>query len=121
MSRSLWMSLLPEGRRNKARDLFEERKRLGRPCPLIECLHIIDKYEIMLKDKAFLEILSIESKKQFRRNLKALEDLRNMLAHGNRFDFDERFWTVITVLSNSYDDILQAKAVRKLVEEKGIK
>ena len=113
------MSFLSEGRADKTRSLFEERKRTGKPCDLIECLHLIDKYEILFKDKEHLKILGVESKNQLRRGMKALEDLRNSLAHVNLFTFDEKFWFIITILATGYSDILQAKGVKKIINKKG--
>ena len=72
----------------------------------------------MLKNKEYLKILAYESKKQLKRTIKALEDLRNALAHGNRFAFDEKFWAIVTLMATNYDDILQAKTVKKIIEKK---
>ena len=72
----------------------------------------------MFKNKEYLKILGYESKKQLKRIIKALEDLRNALAHGNRFAFDEKFWAIVTLMATNYDDILQAKTVKKIIEKK---
>jgi hypothetical protein len=112
-----WASLLPEGRVAKARSLCDERKRIGQPCPLIDCLHLVDKFTIVAKDDEHLKVLGYESRRKFTRRVKALEDLRNALVHRHRFSFDERFWDVMTLIAVGHDDILQATNARKIVNQ----
>jgi len=76
-----WVPLLSRGRVEKARQLQQERSRRGQQVSLHECLQFSDKGHLVIKDPEYFARLGLQSKSQAQGLIRALESLRNNLAH----------------------------------------
>ncbi len=76
-----WTALISRGRLEKARALQAERNRRGQPVGLLECLQLSDKGDLVIKDPHYFRELGLQSRAQGREAIRALESLRNNLAH----------------------------------------
>jgi hypothetical protein len=76
-----WLRHLSEARRQKARELMQERRRLGRSGDLLDCLQLSDKAGVLLRDPDELAFFGFDSRKAAKRAVKELSSLRNNLAH----------------------------------------
>lgn len=99
-----WREFLRPKRLEMAEALFEERVRRGRHTRLIECLHLVDKAAILIRDPEAREEFDFGSGTQARRNLKHLESLRNNLAHAQ--DIVAHDWPAIVALARRIDRIV---------------
>jgi hypothetical protein len=77
-----WVSLVSEGRLEKAKMLQEERIRRGLTADLVDCLQLSDKLQIALHEPKFIEAAGFQSAAAAKRTMKDFESLRNNLAHG---------------------------------------
>jgi len=77
-----WRSLITEARMAKAEELYRERQRCKKPGSLLECLQFSDKLQILCSASDFLESSGFSSLSAAKKVFKALESLRNNLAHG---------------------------------------
>jgi hypothetical protein len=76
-----WQPLLSPSRLQKALALRDERKRLGQPCGLIDCLQLGDKSAILLNDPDFPRMFAFASRSAAKQGMNELQSLRNNLAH----------------------------------------
>lgn len=76
-----WQSYLSEGRKRKAKKLFQERKRRNQVAALLDCLQLSDKGQILLRSEQMVEEMGFASRKEGLHMFKQLETLRNHLAH----------------------------------------
>ena len=76
-----WTGLLSRGRLEKARQLQQERSRRGQQVSLLDCLQFSDKGHLVIKDPEYFARLGLQSKSQAQTLIRALESLRNNLAH----------------------------------------
>lgn len=76
-----WTSLVSAGRLAKARSMLEERIRRGQQSSLLSCLQFADKMQIVVENKAVLDVLGFPSKNAAAKVCKEFESLRNNLAH----------------------------------------
>jgi hypothetical protein len=79
-----WRELVAPARLAKAEALLAERQRRGQPGGLVDCLQLSDKGQLLLSSDLVKLGGGPEeglSKKQVKRQLSALETLRNNLAH----------------------------------------
>ncbi len=93
-----WISVLSEGRLEKAEKIRTERQRRNLHCQLIDCLQLSDKAGILIHDKKTLELMGFDSGKQAKKVVKELESLRNHLAHAQ--DIVLHDWAQIARLVN---------------------
>ncbi len=75
-----WTGLMTPARLQKARALYEERRRRNHACTLIDCLQLSDKAQVLMSDKGLLD-LDFKTAGAAKRVIKDLEALRNNLAH----------------------------------------
>lgn len=76
-----WSKLCTKGRLKQAQDLHYERKRIKQDCYLIECLQFSDKAKIIARSNLAHTYFDDMSTAQADRIIRALESLRNNLAH----------------------------------------
>jgi hypothetical protein len=76
-----WQRYLSEGRRRKANNLLQERKRRNQGANMLDCLQLSDKGQILLRDKHMVQEMEFASRKEGLHMFKQLETLRNHLAH----------------------------------------
>ena len=92
-----WVSLVSEGRLEKAKKLQEERVRRGFDADLVDCLQFSDKLQIVFHEPSFVENAGFPSASAAKRAMKDLESLRNDLAHGQ--DISKHDWPPIVRLA----------------------
>jgi hypothetical protein len=92
-----WQSYLSEGRRRKALNLLQERKRRNQVAVLIDCLQLSDKGQILLRNEQMIKEMAFTSRKEGVRMFKQLETLRNHLAHSQ--DIINIGWDIIVELA----------------------
>ncbi len=78
-----WMEKCTPARLEKAKALLEERRRRGaQHIELADCLQLSDKSYILVQDQRFLRDFGFKSKSEADKAIRAMESLRNNLAHG---------------------------------------
>ncbi len=93
-----WVEVMSEGRMQKTKSIWLERKRRNLHCKLIDCLQFSDKAGIIITDKDSLLQLGFKTGKQAKKVIKELESLRNHLAHSQ--DIVSHDWAQIARLVN---------------------
>lgn len=101
-----WTGFISQGRLEKTRALFDERRRRGQHCGLEECLQLSDKAQILLQGTGQLEYFGFKTKKAAKRVIKELESLRNNLAHSQ--DIVTHDWAQIARMSQRIHDLCAA-------------
>ena len=99
-----WFEYLSEGRQDKARKLFAERKERKEEIDLVECIYLTDKATVFYKSNCLKEILGIQSRKEWESYMKKLSDLRNKLAHANPIESTE--WPSIAEKARKAEEYL---------------
>jgi hypothetical protein len=99
-----WRSFLSDTRLQKAEALLDERRRRGQSPQLAECLQLSDKGQIIAKNEAIRSLTRFTSRRQVEESIKALESLRNSLAHSQ--DIVACDWDTIVMLSGGLDAII---------------
>jgi hypothetical protein len=88
-----WQKSVSEGRLNKARELFEERRRRKLGGDLLDCLQFSDKMQLAMLRAPYMRESGFASAAATRRVIKEMESLRNNLAHGQ--DITSNDWPQI--------------------------
>lgn len=99
-----WAALLSQQRLNRAKQLHAERERRKEKCPLLDCLHLSDKIEILMSDASERAALGIPSASAAAKAGKQIERLRNKVAHAH--SFDEKDWPQIVRLAKRIQHML---------------
>jgi hypothetical protein len=76
-----WTRHVTSARLEKTEALQAERERRGIRTPLVDCLQLSDKMQILLHAPEMREDFGMSSRREGKRMAKALESLRNDLAH----------------------------------------
>jgi hypothetical protein len=97
-----WRPLVPATRLEKALALQQERSRRRRQSPLVECLQLSDKGQILLEHPLGPKLLDIRSKAAAKRMIKSMESLRNNLAHGQ--DVVKYDWASIAAIAGRIEE-----------------
>ena len=92
-----WQSFLSEGRKRKAQNLLQERKRRNQVADLLDCLQLSDKGQLLLRNKQMIQEMGFDTRKEGLRMFKQLETLRNHLAHSQ--DIIKIGWDIIVELA----------------------
>jgi hypothetical protein len=108
-----WRPLISPGRVEKAASLHAERLRRGTECSLADCLQIKDKTDILVHDKEHLAALGFPSRNESERMTRAIEKLRNHLAHAQ--ELDERDLETAARLASLIRVIVSAEGAQRLV------
>lgn len=99
-----WRQFLSDGRLQKAEALLEERRRRSQNLRLIDCLQFSDKAQIIARNEAIRSLTRFTSRRQVEEACRALESLRNNLAHSQ--DIISCDWETIVALSAELDQVI---------------
>ena len=96
-----WMEKCTPSRLEKARALLDERHRRGaQHIELLDCLQLADKSYLLAQDPEFLHQFGFKSKTQADQAIRAMESLRNNLAHGQSITTQD--WPQIVRMSQRF-------------------
>ncbi|MHC4557674.1 MAG: Swt1 family HEPN domain-containing protein [Planctomycetota bacterium] len=101
---SSWQDELSANRLKKAQNLHDERRRRNQHVNLLDCLQLVDKIHILMKDPDFNEEAGFESKREAEKAIRDFESLRNNLAHAH--DIVTYDWDSIIKISQRLDRIM---------------
>ncbi|HEL4297657.1 TPA: hypothetical protein UM674_001609 [Stenotrophomonas maltophilia] len=76
-----WKAVLRDRRVLAAVAVQEGRRRFGQELPLIQCLQLCDKRDLVLQSEALRQLFGLNSKNSGEKFFKNVEALRNSLAH----------------------------------------
>jgi hypothetical protein len=110
-----WKEFLSEGRLQKAAALLEERRRRNQSPRLIDCLQFSDKGQIIARNEAIRSVTRFASRRKVEEICRALESLRNNLAHAQ--DIISCDWETIVALAKDLDNVISGNA--QVVENPG--
>ena len=99
-----WQERVSEARLEKARALLEERSRRNQELGLMDCLQFSDKGQICVRDEQLRKQVGFVSRRRGEETIKAVEALRNSLAHSQ--DILARDWETIVGLSENLDKVV---------------
>lgn len=112
-----WGDKISAGRLGKAQALQAERRRCGGDCRLVDCLQIKDKADILLHAPQLIADLGFASRREADRFARAIESLRNHLAHSQ--ELEEEHVGTAARLATFMDSIIHARGVRRMVDRQG--
>jgi len=102
-----WRCVLTKDRVEAAVHVQEARREIGQELPLIQCLQLCDKRNLVLRSDALVELFGLSSRRAGKRFFKSVEALRDALAH-SQYDL---------VVGNEWMELLRLIAqVQKAVE-----
>jgi len=99
-----WEEEITPSRLGKAQELFDERRKRGQHPKLLDCLQLSDKARILLKNPAAREQFGFETAREGKRAIKAMESLRNNLAHAQ--DIVSHDWEAIALIAGRVNRIV---------------
>lgn len=99
-----WSRHVSPARLEKARALQAERERRGMSTPLVDCLQLSDKMEVLLRSPEMRDDFGVASRREGKRLAKALESLRNNLAHNQ--PITQTNWEAIALAAQRLERIL---------------
>jgi hypothetical protein len=99
-----WQKELSQSRLEKAQEFQHERKRRNQNVKLLDCLQLVDKARILMKDPDIREDAGFESRREAEKAIREFESLRNNLAHSN--DLISYDWDAIVTVSRRLDKIM---------------
>lgn len=101
-----FINSLTAGRKSKAMDLFNEKKKSNSEIKLIDCLQYCDIESIIKKTPVILNSFNANYKKSDFNILSDAEKLRNMLAHSQRLEIPwSKILDITTLLESLLDNI----------------
>lgn len=100
-----WKQFLSEGRLEKASQLLEERRRRSQNLELIDCLQFADKAQVVARNESVRRLTRFQSRRQVEEVCRALENLRNNLAHAQ--DIIATDWPTIVLIATDIDGVLR--------------
>jgi hypothetical protein len=114
-----WKQHVSEGRLQKAEALLEERRRRNQSPDLLDCLQFSDKGQIVARNEEIRNLTRFTSRRQMEEAIKALESLRNNLAHSQ--DILSSDWDTIVMLCRDLEGVIEGtEQVRHVLEGKPI-
>jgi hypothetical protein len=99
-----WTEHVSPNRLEKAEALQAERKRRGMHTPLVDCMQLSDKLEVLIRLPEMREDFGLQSRSEGKRITKDLEALRNNLAHNQ--PVAEMSWETLTLMAQRLERIL---------------
>jgi hypothetical protein len=99
-----WRQFLSDNRLQKAETLLEERRRRNQSLRLVDCLQFSDKGQIIARNEAIRSLTRFTSRRQVEQTCRAMESLRNNLAHSQ--DILSSDWDTIVMFSADIDGII---------------
>ena len=100
-----WKQYVSESRLQKAAALLEERRRRNQSLELVDCLQFSDKGQIIARNEEIRKLTKFTSRRQVEEAIKALESLRNNLAHSQ--DILTCDWETIVVLCRDLEGLIE--------------
>ena len=114
-----WKQHVSEGRLQKAEALLEERRRRNQGVKLLDCLQFSDKGQLVARNEEIRNLTRFTSRRQMEEATKALESLRNNLAHSQ--DILASDWETIVMLCRDLEGVIGGtEQVRQVLEGKPI-
>lgn len=95
-----WQERLSPARLAGAQELFQQRKERGEDLGLLECLQFCDKRDLVIASERGREVLDVRSRNHGTTVLKAVEDLRNRVAHAQDLVSGTDWETVVSLVSH---------------------
>ena len=112
-----WKQYVSESRLQKADALLEERRRRNQSLELVDCLQFSDKGQIVARNEEIRNLTRFTSRRQVEEAIKALESLRNNLAHSQ--DILSCDWTTIVMLCQDLEGVISGtELVQQVLEGK---
>jgi hypothetical protein len=108
-----WQKYLSAGRLQKSREFLQERLRRGQSRTLLDCLQFADKGQIVARDESLRVRTRFASRREVEEFVKALQDLRNNLAHSQDISGD---WDVIHDLATNLHRIVLGTSPESISE-----
>ena len=99
-----WRQFLSASRLEKAGLLQEERRKRNQNPGLLDCLQFSDQGQIVARTEAIRGLTRFASRRQVEQMVRALESLRNSLAHSQ--DIVSCDWRTIVALSEDIDRVV---------------
>jgi hypothetical protein len=99
-----WRQFLSDNRLQKAETLLEEHLRRNQSLRLVDCLQFSDKGQIIARNEAIRSLTRFTSRRQVEQTCRAMESLRNNLAHSQ--DILSSDWDTIVTFSADIDGII---------------
>ena len=99
-----WHQFLSPGRLEKAKAIWDERIRRHQDLSLLDCLQLSDKLQIVARNQQLRELTRFGSRRQMEESTKALEKLRNNLAHSQ--DIIATDWEMIVAVAENFENVL---------------
>jgi hypothetical protein len=93
-----WSERLKQNRIDDAKKLFEKRRQKGQELDLCECLQICDKATLVISSARLRELLGIESKNAGAKIFRRVQDLRDLLAHGQTNLVEGSSWEELSII-----------------------
>jgi len=106
-----WRTELSKERLNKAYDLMKKRAERNEVLDLIDCLEFCDKRDLILKNQECLNVFTPDSKSKIERKLRAIENLRDLVAHAQDLCSRSSWEEVIDTVSDTKEMILKCEGV----------
>ena len=114
-----WRQYLSASRLEKASELLALRRKAGQDPSLLDCLQFSDKGQIIARKAALRSFTRFASRREVEKAVRALESLRNSLAHSQSLTAHD--WPAIVVLAELWDSVLmQAKRVEGLLQGRAV-
>lgn len=104
-----WIPYISLDRLKSAEKIFCLRKDMDAEIDLVDCLQICDKREIVKKHKPLFDLFHFESKNKFDSYLRALEDLRDHLAHAQEYMNIFTTEEIIALVEQTDDFLIQCE------------
>ncbi len=105
--RDAWTAVIRHKRLTEAQRIQAERKARNQESDLVECLQMCDKRDLILERRQLCIDLGLADKKKALKLLKRVEDLRNLLAHGQENLVQGSSWEALISLVESIETLLQ--------------
>ena len=99
-----WQEFVSEGRLKKAKEIQAERQRRNLTVKLLDCLQLSDKLQIVARNPELRKRTRFESRKKMEQAIKAVEKLRNNLAHSQ--DLVSNDWDLIVALAENFEGVI---------------
>jgi hypothetical protein len=110
-----WKQYVSESRLQKADALLAERRRRNQSLELVDCLQFSDKGQIIARNDAIRNLTRFTSRRQVEEAIKALESLRNNLAHSQ--DILSCDWATIVMLCRDLEGVISGtEQVQRVLE-----
>lgn len=105
---NLWQRNLTDGRLDKARTLFDQRRARNEDISVVDCLQLCDKRDIVSGSDEAIETLGLDSQVVARQQLRAIEGLRDRVAHSQDDVAGDGGWSDVSSIIETIHSILSS-------------